>query len=114
MDKEFFRQKLLERKEELEEILREIKKDLSGVSRCEVKDEGDEMSLFMEKYRSEQLYRQQSAELREVEEALRRLEKGTYGICEMCESPIGEERLKVKPYAKYCIICKEIIEREGR
>ena len=31
----------------------------------------------------------------------------------MCEEKIQEERLKIKPFAKYCIMCREIIEKEN-
>ncbi len=45
--------------------------------------------------------------LNKIDEALRKLEEGTYGICEDCGSEIGEERLKVIPYALYCVDCME-------
>ncbi|HWF57669.1 MAG TPA: TraR/DksA C4-type zinc finger protein [Candidatus Dormibacteraeota bacterium] len=43
------------------------------------------------------------AELREVEAALERLEKGTYGICEVCGKPIADGRLEAMPAARYCV-----------
>lgn len=42
-------------------------------------------------------------ELAEVEAALRRLDAGSYGRCEICAKAIGEERLEVMPSARYCI-----------
>jgi DnaK suppressor protein len=45
--------------------------------------------------------------LREVEDALRRVEKGTYGICHECEEPISAKRLDAVPWAKYCVTCQE-------
>ena len=41
--------------------------------------------------------------LAEIEAALKRIEDGTYGICEVCGKPIGEERLRAIPWAKLCI-----------
>lgn len=41
--------------------------------------------------------------LREIDEALDRIEKKTYGICIATNKPIGKARLKFKPWAKYCI-----------
>ncbi len=41
--------------------------------------------------------------LKEVDRALVRIDKGTYGLCERCGKPIGEERLKVMPWATLCI-----------
>lgn len=42
-----------------------------------------------------------------IADALRRLEDGTFGICEECRRPISGERLKVRPIASLCIKCKE-------
>jgi DnaK suppressor protein len=44
--------------------------------------------------------------LQDVENALQKIENGTYGICENCNKEIPLERLKTKPEAKYCITCK--------
>lgn len=53
---------------------------------------------------------------REVEQisellaALRRLDEGTYGYCEMCEEPISEGRLRAIPETRYCLECAEDIQ----
>ncbi len=49
--------------------------------------------------------------LHQVEEALTRVEKGSYGICQVCEQPIHPDRLRALPYARLCIRCKEREER---
>lgn len=46
-------------------------------------------------------------DLREIEAALRRLEKHTYGICNRCGRPIGTARLEAVPWAQYCLACQE-------
>ncbi len=46
-----------------------------------------------------------------VDRALRKLEQGTYGVCEDCGKPIAEERLAAIPYATLCIDCKAKRER---
>lgn len=51
--------------------------------------------------------------LREVTDALRRIEEGTYGVCEGCEEPILKKRLEAFPSARYCIKCKSKIEKNG-
>ena len=43
--------------------------------------------------------------LLEAREALRRLDDGTYGICEGCGSPIPFERLEAVPHARRCVTC---------
>jgi len=45
--------------------------------------------------------------LRELQEALRRIEQGTYGICAECEEAISAKRLNAVPWAKYCVSCQE-------
>lgn len=52
------------------------------------------------------LIENEEEELREIDEALERLEKRTYGICESCSKPIPKSRLKIIPYARFCIECK--------
>src|SRR5579884_1814265 len=46
-----------------------------------------------------------------VEDALRRIRDGTYGICDSCGRPIDANRLRAIPYARLCIRCKEREER---
>ena len=45
--------------------------------------------------------------LQAIEEALYRMEKGTYGICRDCGEAIAEARLKAIPWTRSCIACKE-------
>jgi DnaK suppressor protein len=45
--------------------------------------------------------------LQAIEEALSRIEKGTYGICRDCGEPISEARLNAIPWTRVCITCKE-------
>lgn len=52
--------------------------------------------------------------LREVEDALDRLEEGTYGICEDCGAAIKQERLKVLPLTTCCVRCQERREQMGQ
>lgn len=46
------------------------------------------------------------AQLKDTDDALERMEKGTYGICENCNEEIDIERLKAYPAARTCIKCK--------
>ena len=45
--------------------------------------------------------------LQAIEEALERIEKGTYGICRDCGEPIADARLLAIPWTRVCISCKE-------
>ena len=46
---------------------------------------------------------QVEAELADVDHALRRLDDGTYGTCEACGHPIGDDRLEAMPAARFCV-----------
>jgi DnaK suppressor protein len=50
----------------------------------------------------------------EVDEAVLRLDEGTFGMCEACRKEIGSERLEAIPYSRLCIRCAEQSQREGR
>lgn len=45
--------------------------------------------------------------LRNIEEALWRIEHGTFGVCRDCGEPISEARLNAIPWSRLCITCKE-------
>ena len=47
--------------------------------------------------------------LREISDALRRIDGETYGICMECEEPISSKRLDAVPWARYCVACQERI-----
>lgn len=48
-----------------------------------------------------------------VEDALARIEDGSYGECQMCGESVPVARLKAIPWARYCVSCQEVVEREG-
>ena len=49
-----------------------------------------------------------------IDEALGRIEDGSYGVCEECGGPIGGERLKARPVTTLCIQCKSEQEDQER
>jgi DnaK suppressor protein len=50
--------------------------------------------------------------LQQVDHALDKIRRKSYGLCEKCGEPVGEKRLEALPFAKLCIRCAE--EEEGR
>ena len=54
------------------------------------------------------------SELADIEAALRRIDDGTYGICEVCGRPIGDARLEAIPTARRCVEDQAATEREVR
>lgn len=50
--------------------------------------------------------------MREVSAAIRRLDKGDFGICASCEEEISSKRLAAVPWAAFCLVCQEGADRE--
>lgn len=49
-----------------------------------------------------------------IEEALERIESGSYGICDSCEEEIPVERLKAMPFTRLCVQCQSERENEAK
>ncbi len=60
------------------------------------------------------LLSQEQDALFEIDEALKRIEKGTYGICEMSGKPIPKARLEARPFARFTVECQTEMERKNR
>jgi DnaK suppressor protein len=52
--------------------------------------------------------------LTRINQAMARIEDGTYGVCETCKKPIAATRLKALPYTQTCLKCQEKIEAGRR
>ena len=74
---------------------------------------GDSGSETFEMAKNVSLLEQVEDELAEIEAAFQRLERGTYGTCQACGRPIGDERLEAMPAARYCIEDQAKAEREA-
>ena len=77
-------------------------------------DTGDLSQLDLNEDIDYALLDMQIERLREAEDALDRLEEGTYGICEDCGASINVERLEVLPFTTYCVRCQERREQVGQ
>jgi len=117
------------RNEELQKILIELRDEILGklaqemgtkldedprMSTLSTMDIGDLSQLDLNEDIDYALLSMQIERLREVEDALDRLEEGTYGICEDCGASISLERLKVLPFTTYCVQCQEKREQMGK
>jgi DnaK suppressor protein len=60
------------------------------------------------------LLSQEQDALYEIDEALKRIEAGTYGICEMSAKPINHERLEAIPFTRYTVECQSQLERQNK
>lgn len=109
-----FKKKLEIRKLQIEKNLRGTTQELDSMRDLELKDEGDYASASAESVIDSAILVQQRRELNEIELALDKIKQGVYGICEMCEEPIGKARLEVKNFARFCITCRQINEKENK
>jgi len=110
---EEFRTILLDRKNQILKNIQESKSEIDELQNSGASDEADFASISNDSAIEVALSQKQKKELDEIEFALKKIDEGTYGICEMCEEEIGIERLKVKPQARYCIVCREIVEKSA-
>jgi len=108
----FFKEQLLKLKNDINNNIHSAEKEIGLMRQQSPTDDGDYAVLLNDTSIDDTLIAKQVQKLTEIEEALDKIVNGDYGICEMCEEPISAERLKVKPYAKYCITCREIKEKE--
>ena len=103
---------LIAKAERIKENIGKSRNEIELMRNQSPTDEGDYAVLINDSSIEDTLIGKQIQELKEIELALDKISKGNYGICEMCEEPIGMDRLKVKPFAKFCISCREINEKE--
>ena len=96
--------------EHTKQSLREATGELSAYDQ----HPADLASELMERDTDFALKEQKRILLAEVEDALARMEAGTYGICDRCGQVIPEDRLEAYPTAHYCMTCEEWSESEGQ
>jgi DnaK suppressor protein len=111
---ESFREKLIVRKTQILKNLAGTTLELDAMRDLELNDEGDFAAASAETIVDSAILEQQRKELAEIELALDKIKDGTYGVCEMCEEPIGKARLEVKNFARFCITCREINEKQQK
>jgi RNA polymerase-binding transcription factor len=73
-------------------------------------DAGDLSHADLDKDIAFNLGERETNQLHEIDDALRRLDEGTYGICEQCRKPIDERRLEAIPTARYHAECQAELE----
>jgi len=98
-----------------EKLLAEISENLipdSLTASSEIGDLVDQAGDERDRELSLLLTGRDQEKLMAINEALEKLEEGTYGICEECGDKIGQGRLKVMPLAKFCVTCQSKLERE--
>ncbi|MGI9558807.1 MAG: TraR/DksA family transcriptional regulator [Thermodesulfobacteriota bacterium] len=96
----------------VKDVARSVKQE-SDHLKFDVGDFYDKASDDRERILSLIFSERERNKLDQIEDALGRIEEGTYGICEMTGEKIGEDRLRVMPFAKFTIEAQEEIEKVG-
>lgn len=96
-------------------ILEEAGEGLTKRERPEAfPDVSDQASAEVDQNFSMRIKEREQKLLKKIDEALDRLNKNVYGICERCEEEIPYQRLKARPVTTLCIACKTLQEQEEK
>jgi RNA polymerase-binding protein DksA len=119
-----FKQLLVKLREKTVDEMENITKDTLKTSQREASGDLSGYTLHMADVATDHYDREfslgiASAEQRiiyQIDEALKRIEDGSYGLCLACEEPISRKRLTAVPFTRYCIECQkkeELTQKKG-
>ncbi len=118
---EKYKDVLLKEKDETQNIINDINeiqkrgsKDGNGDLSAYSQHQADLGSDTDESERRVYILEKELENIKKINSALKRIYEKTYGICEICGSSIPANRLKIIPYAKLCIKCREADEQRKR
>jgi len=114
-----FKKIILKRKEEILEEIKHISDDTLKKSQKEASGDISGYTYHMADVATDTYDREFSLGLAsnerkllyELDDALKKIEDGTFGICEECKTLIAKTRLKAVPYARFCVKCQEKKEK---
>lgn len=115
-----FKKLILKKKEEVLDQIKHISEDTLKKSQKEASGDISGYTFHMADVATDTYDREFSLGLvsndreaiYELDDALKKIEEGTFGICESCKSPILKTRLKAVPYARLCLKCQEKKEKK--
>lgn len=116
----YFKKLILKRKEEVLEQIKHISEDTLKKSQKDAAGDISGYTYHMADIATDTYDREFSLSLAsneskliyEIDDALKKIEDGTYGICEECKNLITKARLKVLPYARLCLKCQKNKEKK--
>jgi len=103
----YYRKLLEEKRRELQAALSSHSDETDPVSPDRALGRLTRQDAMLSQQMALEIRRRKQQQLTQVETALHRIEKGTYGLCVRCEEEISGARLKVRPEAPLCIHCAE-------
>jgi len=100
----------------LESRVAELERNIcarEGIAVERTPDAVDEVQRASERALAISQIDRQSKQLQDARAALRRIDDGTFGICEDCEEEIPPKRLCAVPWASLCVVCQEARDRQS-
>jgi DnaK suppressor protein len=110
---DFFRKRLLKTREAILSKAKKLKEDSYTLGTDGIQDMADAASNTYNADILMSISDNDLTILKDIDNALDKIVKGVYGICEECEEKISEKRLEANPVARYCITCKRQMEQKG-
>ena len=110
-DREEYRLRLLDMRERLRGQITALKSE-SLKRDDEVNPEEDGTDAFDRQF-ALNIASSENNSVREIDDALRRLEEGLYGLCERCGVPVEKPRLLALPFVRNCIKCQSEVEKQN-
>lgn len=115
----YFKKLILKRKEEILENIKRISEDTLKKSQKDASGDISGYTYHMADVATDTYDREFSLGLAsnernllyELDDALKKIDEGTFGICEECKSLITKARLKALPYARFCVKCQQKKEK---
>jgi DnaK suppressor protein len=99
------------------QLLRSVRQELAE-GRDQTKDEGMDTYDLASESRDREinvvLADRDRGKMEAIEDALARVEDGSYGVCDSCETDIAEARLEALPFTRLCVNCQAEREKEAR
>ena len=117
MDTEYFRKLLVDERERVSSTVESLHESNSRSFEEETEEEtydnhlADSATATLNREIDSTLEENSGHVLVGIDEALDRIENGTFGTCARCGKPIAEDRLEALPYATRCIDCQRLAER---
>ena len=119
IDTDRFRERLLEERKRVESAIAFLHEENPGSLEDQVEEmlgtadnhPGESATVTLDREIDYALEENSEQVLAEIDDALQRIEDGTFGTCRTCGQPIAPERLEAMPWATQCIDCKRKDER---
>ena len=105
---------LLQRRESILSNINNSRLNIDEIKNQEINDDLDYAELVSDSFTEGMIANHQLDELKQIDEAIKKIQDETYGKCDMCGINIPIGRLKAKPFAKFCTECREVYEKENK